>query len=317
MTKMVRYFLLAPLLLAGCGQGQEFSLAPASAGFQQSITYNSTVDVLWVIDNSQSMGQHQADLGNQFGYFIDGLNQTKLDYHIGVMSTDAGTDQGRLLGASKYLTSSDSDVKGKFKTMAALGTTGSPVERGMQSAFLGLSDNMLNSVNSGFIRPGALLVMVYLSDEDDHSVITTTDFEARMDQLKPPYASGQKAWVSHYIGSLTTNSSCTAFGSSAGSKYMALADYTGGVKEDICTPDFSQALNNIKRQVLELVTQYHLDRDPVLDSIRVYIDGLLVPNNAINGWTYIAQGRTIQFHGTAIPKADQGVHIDFQPASIR
>ena len=59
---------------------------------QLELTVNKDVDVLFVIDNSGSMGEEQAILANNFGSFIERLEapEVEANYRIGVTTTDNG-----------------------------------------------------------------------------------------------------------------------------------------------------------------------------------------------------------------------------------
>jgi len=59
---------------------------------QVELTTNRNVDILFVMDNSGSMGEEQAILANNFGSFIERLEheQVKANYRIGVTTTDNG-----------------------------------------------------------------------------------------------------------------------------------------------------------------------------------------------------------------------------------
>src|SRR5262249_47920375 len=46
------------------------------------------IDVLLVVDDSASMADEQALLGQNFGRFIDRIDPFGLDYHIGIVTTD-------------------------------------------------------------------------------------------------------------------------------------------------------------------------------------------------------------------------------------
>ena len=64
------------------------------------------VDVLWIIDNSSSMSDEQAALTTNFPAFMDFFLGSGLLYHIGVVSTDYATDQGRLEQAAGHFRAS-------------------------------------------------------------------------------------------------------------------------------------------------------------------------------------------------------------------
>lgn len=61
---------------------------------QLQLTVNKDVDVLFVIDNSGSMGEEQAILAQNFGSFITVLEQegVEANYRIGVTTSDNGND---------------------------------------------------------------------------------------------------------------------------------------------------------------------------------------------------------------------------------
>ena len=56
------------------------------------LNVNKDVDILFVVDNSGSMGEEQAILANNFGAFIDVLEEerVKANYRLGVTTTDNG-----------------------------------------------------------------------------------------------------------------------------------------------------------------------------------------------------------------------------------
>lgn len=82
---------LACAALMGCNDHPvTLSTATGTVEYQQntSIDGSQKVDILWVVDNSGSMCQEQKVLRDNFRKFIDELNQTNLDFHIGLTTTD-------------------------------------------------------------------------------------------------------------------------------------------------------------------------------------------------------------------------------------
>ena len=53
----------------------------------REVSGQTKMDILWVIDNSGSMCQEQEVLRKNFDKFIEALNETSLDFHIGVTTT--------------------------------------------------------------------------------------------------------------------------------------------------------------------------------------------------------------------------------------
>ncbi len=162
------------------------------------------MDILFVIDNSGSMGEEQDNLAANFPDFIDVVNtyQTSagelLDYRIAVTTTGRDVDyklagiqlpppfpqvppqevseqgdDGAMLqkcGMNKrWLARGDSDVSGTFSCVADVGTSGPSLEMPLYATELALGDRMDDGTNEGFLRDEALLAIVILTDEDDCS----------------------------------------------------------------------------------------------------------------------------------------------------
>ncbi|MEX1362966.1 MAG: hypothetical protein AB1Z98_07560 [Nannocystaceae bacterium] len=157
------------------------------------------VDFLFVIDNSGSMSDEQANLVASFPGFItaiqNSLEQVE-EYNVGVVTSDAyspntavpGCNQlgglvvqtgggnsssavcGPYADGNNYITQSD-DLTMAFACAAQVGTSGNGFEQPMQ-ALLNAVDPahplaMPGGCNEGFIREDALLVLVIITDEAD------------------------------------------------------------------------------------------------------------------------------------------------------
>lgn len=157
------------------------------------------VDVLFVIDNSSSMADFQAALIASFPGFVQGMKEGLEDvdsYHVGVATTDTfthlpptcerlGTLVTQTLGAGvdssdaecgpyasgmRYMTEAD-DLEEKFTCAAKLGTEGSLQESQLAAALAAIEpeNNAPGACNEGFIREDALLIVVLITDESEHS----------------------------------------------------------------------------------------------------------------------------------------------------
>ncbi len=158
------------------------------------------VDLLFVIDNSGSMEDEQANLVASFPGFIAAMRDILADtqgYNVGVISTDVYTGdttclpltEGILItqtagnGASnavcapyasgkRYMTEDD-DLETKFACAAQIGISGDGNERPMAALQAALSPGLTGpgGCNEGFLREDALLVVVIITDEeDDHEI---------------------------------------------------------------------------------------------------------------------------------------------------
>jgi hypothetical protein len=155
------------------------------------------VDILWVVDNSGSMGPKQARLTANFQGFINQLVSARppIDFHIAVTTTDTdsnttargalrqwtlGPKMGEFIACTPDATgnstcntaaTADGGTAGAvaaFGQLADAGTGGSAQERGLYAAYLALQ-NPDNQGATKFIRPEAALYVVVVSDEDDSS----------------------------------------------------------------------------------------------------------------------------------------------------
>lgn len=158
---------------------------PGGLGLEQC----SLVDLLFVIDNSNSMIAEQANLIASFDGFIAGI-QANLDeandYHIGVVTTDAYAlneapcqELGALVTASaagacgpwaagRYISLAD-ELGPAFTCAASVGADGDSNERQIGAALAAISPERgaPGACNEGFLRDEALLVLVLITDEDD------------------------------------------------------------------------------------------------------------------------------------------------------
>jgi hypothetical protein len=147
-------------------------------------------DILFVVDDSGSMAAEQALLGTAFKTFIDTLAAlpVKNAFQIGVTTTsvdepfDDGTLQktyasgqpypaGALVGPAgkKILAADDPNLVADFRANVNVGTGGAGKEQGLRAALLAVTDRIADGQNAGFLRPGAKLAVVIVSDEDDCS----------------------------------------------------------------------------------------------------------------------------------------------------
>lgn len=147
------------------------------------------VDLLFVIDNSNSMAAEQQNLIASFDGFIAGI-QANLgevnDYHIGVVTTDdyqLNDSPCRELGAlvthsaagscgpfaaGRYISLAD-ELAPAFTCIADVGGDGSKDERQVEALLRAVGPELAapTACNAGFVRDDALLVAVLITDEDD------------------------------------------------------------------------------------------------------------------------------------------------------
>lgn len=306
--------------LMACNQGVKFDLPPASNNFGQSITYNNKVDILWIVDNSSSMLQHQQSLSAQVPGLVTKLNDLKLDYHMAIVTTSMGglnPDGGRFIGSPKFLTPVCPDLVNNLTSRMIVGEAGSNNERGLDSMEKALSPSYLANEGAGFLRADALLVVIALSDEDDKSAVSNpvNHIVSFLDGIKQPWPDGSRSWVFNFIGVLSMSGTCKTFNdySEAGLTFMGIANISSGVRESICNSNLSLAVSNIHARIAQILTDFKLSKKPLVESITVTINGQSIPRSNVNGWDYIEALNVIRFYGSSVPAADASIKVDFKP----
>lgn len=312
-----------------CSDTTRFGIAPTEVNFGQKVSYNNKVDILWVVDNSNSMADAQANLAAQTADFFNALNSLNLDYRIAAITTDMRSMvnppasnaqiQGRFIGNTKVITASTPNFHQAFAEMIQPGVFGSGNEQGLAALQMALSENMLSTMNQGFLREDALLAIIFVSDEDDASIGNYEDYVDFLDQLKPEFEFEQRAWVANFIGVLALDGACTTRNqfSDPGIQYMNLVNISGGANTSICTADLRAALTNVKARIIDILTVYYLEQAADVSTIRVYINNKLLPKDTENGWTYDEEVKAIRFHGEGIPPADSNINIAYQPTELK
>ena len=168
------------------------------------------VDILFVIDNSGSMGDNQKSLISSFPGFVSAIQKGLsgvASYHIGVVTTDdykhnqpgctaigdlvtrtGGIDSsnstcGPFQSGRRYMDGTEADLAGKFACAARVGVGGADDERVARALLNAVSParNAQGACNEGFSRLDSLLIAVLISDEDDAPAI-----DPACDPNKPP-----------------------------------------------------------------------------------------------------------------------------------
>jgi hypothetical protein len=101
-----------------------------------------------------------------------------------------------------------------------------------------------------------------------------------------------------------------------GQRYVQMTNDTNGVSGSICDASYAAALSQISNQITVLSTQFYLNRIPQVSTITVWVNGVMIPQDPNNGWTYSSSSNSVQFHGTATPAQNATISVDFSPVSI-
>lgn len=339
-------------LLSACDKtDRSFSILSENDSFKQSATYTPRkLDVLWIIDNSGSMSTSQSKLTSNFSSFISRFKQKQYDFNMAVNGTDAwqglfvfDPDQSanKLLrdGADcekgntvvhthsqQFVLNNETvDIQNVFIQNATLSICGTGNERALQSIEATLDEVK----NEGFRRPGAYLAIIIVADEDDLSSILkdkVTDGDYADPNLIPvdhyvKYLNGLMGKGNYSVSTIAIDTpECKAeketdgFIRSIGTRMFELAELTGGVKASLCS-DFGTTLNLISDTIAKVTSQFLLEREPLISTIKAVVNGVVIANDAVNGWTYNPQTKILTFNGSSMPNEGDQVAITYDPVS--
>lgn len=293
-----------------------------------------TVDVLFVVDNSGSMGEEQESLRDNFAEFVRGADQFRNDYQLGITTTDmqAADQQGRLQGNPRIMRRGP-NVAAQFENTVEVGVNGAGDELGLEAAYKALSDPLIfdtgvacqndgqcvmpdrcvegrcGGFNRGFLRENAALEVVFVSDEEDYS---QSPLDFYVDFLKSIKGFRNEALMhaSAIVGSNNgVAGECNGPGGAAdaGRRYVEVANRTNGQVFSICDGNFGPSLRDLGDQAFGLQRQFFLSRPAVRASIEVQVDGRPVPN----GWVYDEESNAVVFDENATPQPGQTIRVDY------
>lgn len=297
--------------LAACNDPELGALPASHAEVHFQGGQAPPVDVLWVVDNSGSMEQEQTKLGQNFNSFIQYFTALELDFQLAVTTTDTvdANHSGRFQGAPTILTPTTPNLDQAFLQSVAVGINGSGDEKGLEGARLALTEPNLSGPNAGFLRENAILAVIIVSDEEDQSPLTTDQYIDFFKGLKG--GDLNKINLSVIVGDVPSGCQSPDADADAGARYHAVADALNGVKASICATDFGPVLDQLGSVIAGLATAFPLDYTPVVETIKVKVDGADVPYDELNGWYWNSQLGGIVFAPPAVPDECSVVEISY------
>lgn len=279
----------------------------------------SVVDILFVIDNSKSMEEKQAKLGQRLSTFTDLLAKT--DWQIGITTTDTSRGYWGARGSlqkfkgtnSKILTPMTPNYNNVFKKSVIrdeginCGNCPSGDERPLLAVKQAIEKRKTD--NAGFFRSNANLAVVILSDED----------ESQADDGKPLHPEDlvkfvksvfpTKSFTGYGIAIHPDDQHCRdaeyATGGRPGYFTVALAALTNGIMGNICDSDYSSSLSNIGNNIRDAKKTLTLRVVPKADSLQLRV----TPHDKDLKWELV--DRTIKF--SHAPARGTQIEVSYLP----
>ncbi|HEY0839642.1 MAG TPA: hypothetical protein VGD74_05605 [Vulgatibacter sp.] len=263
--------LVALLAAAACGSDKLIDRPadpPQTDSFAQLKA--SSIDILFVIDNSGSMKPHQEALAANFSRFMDLIDPDpsakgedgEVDYRLAIATTDVDEQAGQLQGEPKILQPGQNyDPIAAFKRNVIVGTKGAAREQGLRAAELALQGAaQLKDANGkkAFMRDDAFLYVIFVADEDDNSFGEVRYYHRRLESLK---GIGNENTVLTSVITGIDRKGCKIgedIHVEYGSRYVELTQLTGGVLGNLCTDDWSATLRELAFSGLGLRKRFQL-----------------------------------------------------------
>tara|TARA_R110001592_G_scaffold135377_2_gene351619 strand:- start:2282 stop:3862 length:1581 start_codon:yes stop_codon:yes gene_type:complete len=254
------------------------------------------LDIIWVVDDSGSMNRFQNSLASNIGLFVNTFMATGADYRMSVITTSNSIP-------SPMITNFDADPAGTLASYVMVGVQGAGMEKGIQMAERALSSASALGPGSSFFREAATLVVIYVSDEPDHSDGGWASYLSFFDGIKPHGQFIPYGVIGDYPGGCTSSS---YGGAQFGAGYWDMIDYYGGAWYSICATDWGVQLQNMAN-ALSAKRAYELNEsDPIEETIAVYVNGQLTSH-----WEYDGNTNNVIFHEDYIPEEGQTIEIEY------
>ncbi len=179
MLNRLSFIFFGLMIIAGCYDGDKTLIprqpyVPLEVEEGYNLVFEPKVDILFLIDNSGSMSQHQKRVADNIDLFATAMGKNKfLDYQIGVISTDhdpskSNSHSGKLQGRPNFVTRDMVTGLDDLKSnITGLRTSGSAREMFFDPLMYAISTSQ--NLNPDFMRPEAFFALIIVSDSYDQS----------------------------------------------------------------------------------------------------------------------------------------------------
>lgn len=244
---------------------------------RHNIIESGFLDLLIIIDDSQSMESFQDKLGQRFMSLLEHISNSNWRIAVATSSSSCLRSADNNI---KILTRYDYDLfpeitQNRFQQLIAAGTTGDNVEKGIWAATEALAGDCGN-VEQSWTRDNSQKAVLIVSDEKNCGSASNEGCEdedyALADYFLNRAPSGTKVYglFLYQLNSSCPNSSNYEYPS----EYVRLVTETGGIADEICQDDYSDILSEISLHVSELVKRrFELSFMPNPGTLVVSIDG--------------------------------------------
>jgi len=288
-------------------------LTTSSEKFSQA-TAKQNADILFVVDDSGSMSNNQNALSKAADDFSTEMTNSGLSYRSAIITTGSGaTDHTN--GEAYHILRSVGIIENNttlLKQSLVAGTGGSATETGIWNAeqslqSLAQNDNFDGAVTTaGMPKVGSTLSVIIISDE-------RSQYRSRSNGMD--FNASNNLFVNRGIRVYSLIDT-TGYNALYNTQYDDLSAETGGIHSSIDNTDdngsldFSDFMQQIARDAGGAASSFILAH-PATVINEVKVNGTVVVEDTINGYTYVQSSRAIVFHGTAVPPSGATIEVSY------
>jgi len=253
-------------------------------------------DFIFVVDNSGSMIEEQATLVAASESMYAAFAASGLDFRLGVVNTE-----GEVLRGKGFTRDLD-----QFKADVRVGINGNGDEQGLEFGLRAIRrarnpmvmepPSLCPAADPAclHLRPGAGLVVVFVSDEESVNLKSVKDYALDYQ--------AEKALAFAIVGPRPIGCTRVGLGSAnAGTSYIDVATATGGSSGSICNPNLLEVVEEVVIGALGTASQSSLAQRPISGSLAVKI-AQPVNRSRTMGFDYDPAGNTVLFFGVVPPE---------------
>jgi len=264
----------------------------------------SLLDVLFVVDNSGSMNIFQQELSSQMSSFMNVFDSTGSDYHLAVITTDEARFS-QYDGYSWIDSTHPSPVLWIQNVISSIGIRGSGMEKGIEMAKYALEGDA--APGKPYYRENATMVIIYVSDEPDHSQGSWLSYTSFFDNFKlSTDLMRHFAVIGDYPSGCNFPYITSVRNIQFGEGYYDMTQRYNGTWYSICATDWGQQMQNLANTVTTKRSFSINESDPIESTISVSVNGQLT-----NEWVYEPTTNSVVFNERNIPEPNQTITIEY------
>ncbi|MCB0356697.1 MAG: VWA domain-containing protein [Bdellovibrionales bacterium] len=280
-------------------------------------TEGPKLDILFVVDNSGSMSNHQQSFIYNMAEVINKLENLPLDFQAGVITTDNKQTPGKIIGS--LVNKSTPHWQNKLKQNLLVGTNGDYMENFFKVTLDALTSPLIDTDNKGVLRPDSYLSIVFISDGDATSAedLIPLEFVYRLNsEVRPLGKILLNAFVIKNVNRYNCAPDDSLEGIGAAKILEAIRLVNQGRAYELCDDNIKSNIDSLSETMIPNVSfdykpTENLENITLIgtvdsDTIEVTFGNQNLPNDNDKGWTFDANTNQIRI--------GRNVDWQYQPA---